>query len=60
MNIEIGNEINDEDLQKNDIKMHSSIFPPVNPSEIKEISGDGNEKVLVKVCPEDAPVKRAG
>ena len=52
--------MDDEDLQKYDLKMHSSISPPVNPYEIKEVSGDGNEKVLVKVSPKDASLKRAG
>ena len=40
--------------------MHEEIFPPENPDDVRELAGDGNEKILVKVCKGDAPKKRAG
>ena len=40
--------------------MHQTKFPPENPGAVREIACDGNEKVLVKVCETDAPLKKAG
>ena len=35
-------------------------MPPLSPEDVTELSGDGSEKVLVKLCPETAPLRRAG
>ena len=54
------NEITDEDLEKYDKHLHNDIFPGENPDNIKELSGDGIEKIIVKVGQDDAPKKMAG
>ena len=46
--IEIGNEISDTLIEKYDKMMHTEIFPPINPLDITELSGDGNEKIMIK------------
>ena len=58
--IEIGFETNDHIVQKYDELVHKVHFPPLDPLTVTEISGDGNEKVLVKLCQELAPKKRSG
>ena len=40
--------------------MHENVFPGLKPEEIYELSGDGIEKVIVKVGSDNAPKKRAG
>ena len=60
VDIEIGNEISDKDLENYDKNLHENIFPGLKPEEILELSGDGIEKLIVKVGSDNAPKKRAG
>ena len=59
-NIQIGNEVSDEDLAIYDKTVHEEVFPPQNPADVKEIAGDGNQKVLIKACKHQKPLKRIG
>ena len=43
-----------------DQKVHHRDFPPLNPGSVRELAIDGNEKILMKLNPKDAPLKRAG
>ena len=40
--------------------LHETVFPGDNPDSITALSGDGIEKILVKVGADKAPKKRAG
>ena len=59
-NIEIDNEVKDEDLQLYDQYLHEKVLPGTDPDSITALSGDGIEKILVKVGVDNAPKKRAG
>ena len=59
-NVEIDNEVSDEDLEIYDKYLHEQVFPGGNPEQITALSGDGIEKIIVKVGHEEAPLKRAG
>ena len=60
VDIEIGNEISDKDLENFDKNLHENIFPGLIPEKILELSCDGIEKLIVKVGSDNAPKKRAG
>lgn len=46
----IGDEFTEEDIKSYDRKVHVEDFPPIDPLEVRELVGDGNSKVLTKVC----------
>lgn len=48
LGIEIGREISDEDLKQYDEYVHEYLFPPKDPSSVKEAAGDGHQKVVQK------------
>ena len=58
--IEIEKELNQNLVNKYDEIVHVKVFPPKIPLSVTEISGDGNEKVMIKLCKESAPAKRSG
>lgn len=58
LNIVIGEELTEASLDAYDRYLHKWVFPPSNPHLIKELCGDGHEKVLTKCS--GAPMKRAG
>lgn len=61
LSIKIGDELSPDALQEYDIYMHERVFPPANVASVKELAGDGNEKVLIKICGgKPLPMKRAG
>ena len=45
----IDDEITEYDLNAYDAYLRDSVFPGKNPDEITELSGDGIEKILMKV-----------
>ena len=47
-------------LSEYDKKIHEEQFPPAEKSTVEIMAADGNEKVLVRVCNENAPSKRRG
>lgn len=58
--IKIGDENSEEMLAKYDKISHFINFPPKDPKLVTEISGDRNEKVLVKPCKDNARTKQSG
>jgi hypothetical protein len=57
----IGDELSAKALRAYDDYMHRVGFLPANPDDVKELCGDGHEKVLVKLCCDDEkPKKRSG
>lgn len=56
--IVVGDEISDDALMLYDDYMHNIKFVPADPSSVLAIAGDGNEKVLQKLCPGEAPPGR--
>ena len=57
--ITIGDETTRDNVQAYDDFVHKFIFPPQDANAVKELCGDGHEKVIVKVCGGDPlPMKR--
>ena len=54
----IGREITEEALTQYDAHLHENEFPPKSRDEVRELAGDGHEKVLLK-C-QVPPMKRSG
>ena len=47
-------------LKNYDAKMHAKGLHPREPEKVRELAGDGHEKVVMKICAEMAPKKRSG
>ena len=58
LNIIIDDEVSPGALAAYDAHLHHNVFPPADCSQVRELSGDGHEKVITKVC--CPPKKRAG
>jgi hypothetical protein len=57
-NIQIGAEVDKEALAEYDVHMHRNVFPPADRQNVREMSGDGHEKVTVRACGADEFVLR--
>ncbi len=51
----LANEITASALQKYDNWLHEKVFPPTQPALVKELAGDGHEKVVSKLCQGERP-----
>ena len=57
--IVIGDELTEASVVAYDEYMHSTVYPPRDADQVKELCGDGHEKVIVKVCAgSPVPMKR--
>ena len=57
--IVIGDEISEEALAAYDTHLHEKVFPPIQLESVKELVGDGHQKVMCK-CPNGSTTARAG